>query len=113
MSTFLKTAEGTCHRKVDRTGIISFLDALRGLAAISHILVEDALAAVNHIEDGKITNYIPEYDVERLQHELNCNMEELVKNFTTASEEDAYEVILQTDSNLLSSIPLTPLCVSS
>jgi len=58
------------------------------LAAISHILFEDALQAVNHIEDGS-SNYIPEYDVDRLNHELNSDMKELEKNFMTASELDS------------------------
>lgn len=79
--------------KVDRTSISSFLYALRGLAAISHILFEDALATVNHIQDGS-SNSIPEYDVDRLNHELNSNMEELEKNFTTASESEVYKVII-------------------
>lgn len=93
MSTFLKTAQDACHGKVDRTSISSFLHALRGLAAISHILFEDALATVNHIEDGS-SNYIPEYDVERLNHELNSNMKELQKNLAAASESEVYEVII-------------------
>ncbi|KAL6896573.1 hypothetical protein ACP4OV_007145 [Aristida adscensionis] len=86
VSTFLKIAEDTCHRKVDRASIISFLDALRGLAAISHILVEDALETVNNIEDGS-SKYSPKYDAEALNHQFQCNMKQLEMNFAAASSD--------------------------
>ncbi|KAL6896572.1 hypothetical protein ACP4OV_007144 [Aristida adscensionis] len=88
VSTFLKIAEDTSHRKVDRASIISFLDALRGLAAISHILVEDTLAAASNIEDGS-SNYSPMYDVEALHHELKRNLKQLEMNFAAAPDREA------------------------
>ncbi|TVU37310.1 hypothetical protein EJB05_10619 [Eragrostis curvula] len=93
--TFLKAAEDASHRKVDRMVIVSFIDALRGLAAISHILFEDTLAAVNNTEDSS-RHYSPGYDVEAINHDLQCNIKESVKRLMTAPEREAYELLPST-----------------
>uniref|UniRef100_A0ACD5YE90 Uncharacterized protein n=1 Tax=Avena sativa TaxID=4498 RepID=A0ACD5YE90_AVESA len=64
-STFVKTAEDTYHGKATRATIHSFLCALGGLAAISHILFVNTLDAVNDllIEEDK-PKHIPRIDIE-------------------------------------------------
>uniref|UniRef100_A0A0D3GUS3 Uncharacterized protein n=1 Tax=Oryza barthii TaxID=65489 RepID=A0A0D3GUS3_9ORYZ len=61
VSIFVKTAEDTYHRKVDRATILSFLCALQGLAADSHILFDDALAFVRSSQP----DYSPKHDVDK------------------------------------------------
>ncbi|CAN6219878.1 unnamed protein product [Urochloa humidicola] len=95
ISTFLKIVEDTCHGKVDRKSIITFLDALRGLAAVSHILIKDALDVLNNIEDCS-KSFRTVYDVDALNHELQCNMKECELNFTSASDTEAYELLWST-----------------
>lgn len=92
VSTFLKIVEDSCHRKVDRTSIISFLRALRGLAAISHILIQDDLDALNNIE-GCSETFSTVYDVDALNHKMHCNMKELEMKLTAASDGEAYKVV--------------------
>lgn len=69
-----------------------FLVALRGLAAVSHILAQDALDAVNKIEDCS-ESFTPVFDVDTLNRKLQCNMKELETRFAAASDREAYEVI--------------------
>ncbi|TVU37326.1 hypothetical protein EJB05_10635 [Eragrostis curvula] len=92
VSIFLKTAEDACRRRFDRTVFISFIDALRGLAAISHILFEDTLAVVNNVEDSS-SYYSPGCDVEALNHELQFSIKELLTSLTTAPERNTYELL--------------------
>ncbi|KAL6657155.1 hypothetical protein ACP70R_004935 [Stipagrostis hirtigluma subsp. patula] len=97
--TFVKFIEDVWNRNVDNDSrIFSFLGALSGLAAISHILLEDALAAVNTSEYSS-SNYSPEYDVEALNHELQRKMADLERKFMAASKTSkskAYEILKPT-----------------
>jgi hypothetical protein len=61
------------------------------LAAISHILIQEALDAMNNIEHCS-ENFSTVFDVDALNHDLNCKMKELETNFTAASDREAYEV---------------------
>ncbi|KAM0893047.1 hypothetical protein ACQ4PT_025370 [Festuca glaucescens] len=64
-STFVKTAEDAYHGKAKRATIHSFLCALGGLAAISHILCVNTLDTVNDllIEEDR-PKHSPHIDVE-------------------------------------------------
>ncbi|XP_048560476.1 uncharacterized protein LOC125541018 [Triticum urartu] len=64
-STFMKTAEDVYHGKTNTATLCYYLDALGGLAAISHILFVDTLDAVNDVllEDGK-PKHSPDVDAE-------------------------------------------------
>lgn len=70
-----------------------FLDALRGLAAVSHILAQDTLDAINKIEDCS-KSFDAVFDVDTLNRKLQCNMKELEMRFTGASDGEAYEVYI-------------------
>jgi hypothetical protein len=65
VSTFVKTAEDAYHGKAKRATIRSFLSALGGLAAISHILFVNTLDTVNDllIEEDK-PKHSPQIDAE-------------------------------------------------
>ena len=82
-STFVKTAEDAYHGKAKRTTILSFVCALGGLAAISHILFVDTLDAVNGLlnEEDK-PKHSPLIDVEaarrRFEQKLG-NLKQKVK----------------------------------
>ncbi|KAL5197792.1 hypothetical protein ABZP36_001304 [Zizania latifolia] len=92
VSIFLKTAEDTYHRKVDRADILSFLDALGGLAAISHILFEDALVSVR----GSSPNYSPTRGVKAINRYFHKKMRHLRNNFTEAKPTEALEHLIIT-----------------
>ena len=47
---FVKLAEDANHQIFNNKSVFSLLGALRGVAAISHILVKDALESVEHVE---------------------------------------------------------------
>uniref|UniRef100_A0A0E0I5G4 Uncharacterized protein n=1 Tax=Oryza nivara TaxID=4536 RepID=A0A0E0I5G4_ORYNI len=87
VSTFVKTAEDTYHRKVDRATILSFLCALQGLAAVSHILFEDALAFVRSSQP----DYSPNHDVEVINRYYQQEIKRLINNFREASTTEALE----------------------
>ncbi|TVU37302.1 hypothetical protein EJB05_10611 [Eragrostis curvula] len=99
VSSFLKLAEDVWNRKVENDSrIISFLGALGGLAAISHIMLEDALAAVNTSEQS-LSNYIPKQDIEALNHELQHKMKNLERKIMVASKTSdtkVYELLAPT-----------------
>jgi hypothetical protein len=46
---------------------------------------------MNNIEHCS-ENFSTVFDVDALNHDLNCKMKELETNFTAASDRDAYEV---------------------
>ncbi|KAF2924421.1 hypothetical protein DAI22_07g267400 [Oryza sativa Japonica Group] len=96
VSTFVKTAEDTYHRKVDRATILSFLCALQGLAAVSHILFEDALAFVRSSQP----DYSPNHDVEVINRYYQQEIKRLINNFREASTTEALEILHSTVNDL-------------
>lgn len=91
VSTFVNIADDTCHRKADQETIISFLRALGGLDAISHILFEDALFAANNIE-GSSSEYIPNPDVGAYNRIFQQKMTQLEGGIRSSSPVKAREV---------------------
>jgi hypothetical protein len=83
VSTFVKTAEDAYHGKAKRATIRSFLSALGGLAAISHILCVNTLDTVNDllIEEDR-PKHSPDIDVEaahRMFEQKLGNLKEKLK----------------------------------
>lgn len=93
VSTFVKTAEDTYHRKVDKATVLSFLCALQGLAAVSRILFEDALASVRSIQP----DYSPKRDVEAINRNYQQEIQCLINKFGEASTTEALEVFHWTE----------------
>uniref|UniRef100_I1QD18 Uncharacterized protein n=2 Tax=Oryza glaberrima TaxID=4538 RepID=I1QD18_ORYGL len=96
VSIFVKTAEDTYHRKVDRATILSFLCALQGLAADSHILFDDALAFVRSSQP----DYSPKHDVEVINRYYQQEIKRLINNFREASTTEALEILHSTVNDL-------------
>ena len=81
-SLFCNIAEDAYHGRVTMEAIISFLDALRGLSAVCHILVEDIVAEV---EDGFIKNTIT-YCMDKHSQEFDNKVNSLKDQFTLATK---------------------------
>ncbi|EAZ40756.1 hypothetical protein OsJ_25229 [Oryza sativa Japonica Group] len=96
VSTFVKTAEDTYHRKVDKATVLSFLCALQGLAAVSRILFEDALASVRSIQP----DYSPKRDVEAINRNYQQEIQCLINKFGEASTTEALEILHCTVNDL-------------
>jgi hypothetical protein len=91
VSTFVKVAEDTYHRKADQDTIILFLRAVGCLGAISHILLEDALFAAHNIE-GNSSEYIPYCDAGTYNRIFQRKMADLEDNIKNSSPFKAREV---------------------
>ncbi|KAL6651492.1 hypothetical protein ACP70R_010417 [Stipagrostis hirtigluma subsp. patula] len=78
VASFVNLAEVTYHKKFNDESLLSLLGAFWGLAAISHILVEDAL---NYVEDSP-SKYNLVHDIENSRREYEQKMKNLEHNFT-------------------------------
>jgi hypothetical protein len=89
----VNTAEDSYHKKVTKETIVSFLGGLKGVAAISHILVQDTLEYHAVGSKDRSLNY-PEYEraVNRARMEYLGKMKILKHEFMTARKSDAYQV---------------------
>ncbi|KAG2591092.1 hypothetical protein PVAP13_5NG444800 [Panicum virgatum] len=89
-SLFCNIAEDAYHGRVKMEAIISFLDALRGLSAVCHILVEDIVAEV---EDGFIKNTIT-YCMDKHSQEFDNKVNNLKDQFTLATKVHPHKQIV-------------------
>lgn len=92
---FLSTIDGTYQGKATMETIVSFLGALGGVAAISHILLQDALANLDSGDSS--SNYGPDCDVDRARmdkarREFEQKLNNLKHKFMTAPLYHAYKV---------------------
>lgn len=79
---FLYVSEDCHNRTFERDTVISFVDALRGLASISHILLEDALEALSHTHPKEsLSEYAFNSDVKSIYRDFNCQMDDHVDGF--------------------------------
>ncbi|WVZ82455.1 hypothetical protein U9M48_029715 [Paspalum notatum var. saurae] len=92
VSIFVKLAEDTFNGKIKKGIIISALDALEGLAAISHLLLQDTVDAVNYIslENGS-TKYSSDQDVDVIHNDYQKEMSSLKQNIVR-EDDSAVEI---------------------
>ncbi|KAJ1259870.1 hypothetical protein BS78_10G188800 [Paspalum vaginatum] len=87
VETFVQTADATYNRTVREGTITSFLGALRGLASVSHILLEAALDALSRDHPRvSLSEYAFNHDVKIMYRQYNQQMTELeygIKNART------------------------------
>ncbi|RLN24367.1 hypothetical protein C2845_PM07G20270 [Panicum miliaceum] len=79
---FCNIAEDAYYGRVKIETIISFLDALRGLGAVCHILVESIMGT---LEDGPIKNTITSY-MDKESQEFDSKVNNLKDEFTLATK---------------------------
>lgn len=76
--TLVQTADDAYNRTVGIKTITSFLDALRGMASVTHVLLDDALEALSHEHPrDSLSEYALNRDVKIMQHEYSRRMDEL------------------------------------
>ncbi|CAO2036717.1 unnamed protein product [Urochloa humidicola] len=91
VSIFVKLAEDTYNKKFNDDSVFSLLGALRGVAAIGHILVKDALESVDNVEYDSL-NYISLVkDTDNSWHEFEQNINNL---------EDKFRAVLKNNSKM-------------
>jgi len=78
VDVFLHTTEDSQNKTFNRDSVMWFLDALRGLASISHILLEDALEALSHTHPrASLAEHAYNSDVKKMHREFNWQMDDL------------------------------------
>lgn len=78
VDVFLHISEDCYNRTFDRDTVIRFLDALRGLASISRILLEDALESLSHTNPREsLVEYGYNSDIKNIHRDFNCQMDDL------------------------------------
>jgi hypothetical protein len=83
---FTAAAEDAYRRKVNRKTVVRFLGALRGLAAVSHIMLEGALEALCQRCPGEaVSEYAFNSDVENMYREFEQGMREVEDGVRNAS----------------------------
>lgn len=81
VSMFVKLAEDTYHKKFNVDSVFSLLGASRGVAAIGHILVKDALECVNYAEYGSLNYGLLVQNTDDNWHEFEQRINNLEDKF--------------------------------
>uniref|UniRef100_A0A0D9X2Q7 Uncharacterized protein n=1 Tax=Leersia perrieri TaxID=77586 RepID=A0A0D9X2Q7_9ORYZ len=86
VDVFTAAADDSYGKKVSKDTMTSFLVALRGLAAVSHILLNDALEAVSHrLPRYSLSQYAFNSDVKAMYEDFELQMNEIEFNVNDAS----------------------------
>ncbi|PUZ49166.1 hypothetical protein GQ55_7G304100 [Panicum hallii var. hallii] len=98
VSVFVKLAEDTYHTKFNDESLFSLLGALKGVAAIGHILVKDALESVNYVEYGSSNYSLLVQDTGNIWDEYEQNINNLEDKFRAALKDNfkIYELVRPT-----------------
>ncbi|CAN6277112.1 unnamed protein product [Urochloa humidicola] len=91
VSIFVKLAEDTYNKNFNDDSVFSLLGAFRGVAAIGHILVNDALESVDYTEYGSSNYIFLVKDTDNSWHEFEQNINNL---------EDKFRAVLKNNSKM-------------
>ncbi|KQK08514.1 hypothetical protein BRADI_2g42275v3 [Brachypodium distachyon] len=92
---FSRAAEDSYKRKVSRKTVVSFLGALRGLAAVSHILLEGALEGLARtLPREAVAEYGFNSDVESLQSQFEEQMDCLEDGIRGANDVETCRLVV-------------------
>lgn len=112
VSILVKLAEDTYNRKFDDDSVFSLVGAFRGVAAIGHILVKDALESVDSVEYGSCNYNFLVQDTDNSWHGFEQNMDSLEDTFRAALKNSSkmYKVVFFINLYTLSPSPLVLCC---
>ncbi|CAN6293535.1 unnamed protein product [Urochloa humidicola] len=97
VDVFVHAADDSYNRTVTKSTVTSFLGALRGLASISHILLEAALEALSHEHPREcLSEYAFNRDVKAMHHEYNQYMTELEDGIGNSLTTEACKLVMPT-----------------
>ncbi|KAL6651934.1 hypothetical protein ACP70R_010859 [Stipagrostis hirtigluma subsp. patula] len=81
VSIFVQLAEDTYNKKFNHESVFSLLGAFGGLASISHIMFQDALANLNYADVSSLKYSSLGQDIENSRREYQQKMKNLEQNF--------------------------------
>ncbi|KAL6896571.1 hypothetical protein ACP4OV_007143 [Aristida adscensionis] len=94
---FVDAADASYKRTVGKRIVTSFLGALRGLASVSHILLEAALEALSHTHPREsMSEYGFNGDVEAMRCEFDRQMNDLEAGIASASDVEMCKLVMPT-----------------
>ncbi|CAN6241098.1 unnamed protein product [Urochloa humidicola] len=98
VSIFVKLAEDTYHKNFNDDSVFSLLGAFRGVAAIGHMLVKDALESVDYIEYDSLNYSFLVKETDDSWHEFEKNINNLEDKFRAAlgNNSKMYELLWPT-----------------
>ena len=86
-------ADASYRKSVRKDTVVSFLGALKGLASISHILLDSALEALSHTHPrAGMSEYAFNRDVKGMRDEFNQHMNDLEDGISNASSAEICKV---------------------
>jgi hypothetical protein len=86
MDVFVRAAEHCYTRRFMKRDMLSFLDALGGLASIGHILLEASLEALSHTHPREgLAEYSYNRDVKAMHREFKWRMTHLEQGIRNTS----------------------------
>ncbi|CAN6206417.1 unnamed protein product [Urochloa humidicola] len=92
---FLDAADASYSKSVRKDTVVSFLGALRGLASISHILLDTALEALSHMHPrASMSEYAFNRDVEGMRDEFNQQMIDFEDGIDKAPSEEICKLLM-------------------
>ncbi|XP_021308222.1 uncharacterized protein LOC8078522 [Sorghum bicolor] len=94
VDVFVHTAEDSYNRRVTVDTVISFLDALRGLVCISHILLDDALEVLSQTHPRDAFNF--DVKIKSMRGEFDLKMAHLEHGITKATYSKSCQMVLPT-----------------
>ncbi|KAG2586472.1 hypothetical protein PVAP13_5NG039200 [Panicum virgatum] len=88
-------ADASYSKSVRKETVMAFLGALKGLASISHILLDTALEALSHTHPrAGMSEYAFNRDVKGMRDEFNQHMNDLEDGISNASSAEICKLVI-------------------